>query len=645
MSHYHSAQLIRISLATTALTCGGLAQAQVSQRLDGGELQPQIVAEIPGSAERVFFEYLRRPEVTARSFANVAINGCSGTMIGPNILLTAAHCRVEFFTSAAFRAYVGANEQRVESFRCQYLIHGWPETDIALAWCDPGADGVNPGDRWGYLDLDVDITPARQVGEGNSRQRVRTGMPVYSIWQNPIETLGPGGHMLYSAGTITNTTTSIWSNPGGAPCSNADDDLVGVTTDAYGAPGVSGSTHISSNTHRVLLASTTSAPASGGFSRTTGSVIDQLTKYSLTTDNTTGACANRTGPQVNDAQLRFLWNRGIRFDADINNFTKYYNRSLDADRNGVFDVMQDLEASAGEQRRTFYNLRFESPRRTLLWERSPSSVILSSAFFGWVDQPLASTEWRTVLSHNRLNLDPNKTYWLRYRVKANNPATLVASIGATSSTRMLNAGETKTFVESGTGGRVSFAATGAGNLLINDISISEVGTEINFDMYDQRKVWKRTPAQPPIDQLTAAESAAYIIPHARLSSSVDWAGVVSRDSASIFPSHYPLVSHAVATPPGYVRVCFDHRLLSGPQPAPGGRLLLGGISGGNFDFALSATWQRSCTRWMGGPSSNGGAIQQLLSLEFQLPFVPKLTSYRYLVDNISVMHATSLPTP
>jgi hypothetical protein len=645
MSQNFTANCVRIALATAALGCSGLVQAQVSQRLNGSESQPQIVTEIPGSAERVFFEYLRRPEVTSRSYANVTIRDCSGTMIGPNILLTAAHCRAELFSTAVFRAYVAANDQRIQAYACRYLVHGWPETDIALVWCDPGEDGVNPGDRWGYLDLDVDFGPTQQIDVARSKLRVRVGQPVYSIWTNPIQTLGPGQHLLYSAGAITSATASIWSNPGGSPCSEYDDNLVGVTTDLYGSPGSSGSTHISAASHRILLASNTTAEGDGGFGRDTASAIDQLTQYWLTTDNATGECANRSGPQVNDAQLRALWNRGIRFDADVNNVAKYYNRSLDFDRNGVFDVMQDLEASAGEQRRAFYNLGFESPRRNLLWARLPLVNYVSGAFNGYARHPLAPTEARTVLLHDRLNLDPNKTYWFRYRIKAAGVTTFTASIGSTSTYRTLNAGETRTFVESGNGGRISIVAMGTGDVLIDEVSISEVGTQINFDMHDQRKVWKSTNVRPVIGTLAASESAAYVIPHTRTGNSADWAGVVSRSATSITATHSPLVSHAVATPPGYVRVCFDHRILSAPQNTSNGRLVLGGILDGTFDFVSTTGWQRTCTRWTGGPVSGPGVAQQLTSLEFQMPFAPKLTTYRYLVDNISVMHATTLPGP
>ena len=82
---------------------------------------PLIHTEQPGGvAERVYFHY-ENPDVTIRSYAAVTLadnNGnsyCSGTMIGPNVMMTAAHCGQDN-TNAVFRMYTASNTQMTESF-------------------------------------------------------------------------------------------------------------------------------------------------------------------------------------------------------------------------------------------------------------------------------------------------------------------------------------------------------------------------------------------------------------------------------------------------------------------------------------------------------------------------------------------------
>jgi hypothetical protein len=604
----------------------------------------RIADEIPGAAERVLVKYLTDPEVTQRSYANVTIRGCSGTMIGPNILLTAAHCGAEWFNEARFLAYFDGSTQRQESYTCRYLIHGWPEHDAALAWCDP-ANGINPGDRWGYVDMDIDVGPCFQLLQSKSQSRISVGRGVYSVWSNKIDTFGSNDQLLVSNGSITSTTANTWFNPGGDACSNEDDDAIGVHTDVYGIPGASGSTHLSSRTHRILLGSNSLAPGEGGQSRYSAAVFHLLTRASLTTNNTTGQCADRYGPQVNVSLLQELWDRGIRFDADRDGYMKYYNNPLDSDANGIFDVMQDLEASTGEARRSFYYLGMESVRRNALWTRSGPTEFIVGIFNGHLQRDL-NPNWYTLVNHNKLNLDPSKTYWLRYRARSTNNAELQARFGSHTESHSMNGSDDMAFVQRAQGGPISFAARGNGTITISDVTVFEEGSQMTFDYYDERKVWKRS--LPPISfpffpfawPSEESERAAYIIPNGRQSqTSVDWAGLVSRRK-SFWPFEgydERLLTSALTTPKGYFSVCFDHRLFEGAATIGHGRLIIGGVENGLFEFEPTIDWQRQCTAWLGGTKVSAS------SLTFTAELSAWFRTYRYLVDNVSMFYSTSEP--
>lgn len=610
-----------------------------------------LTNEIEGQATRTYFEYLSHPEIAQRSWAAIVLQGnkggaassiCSGIMIGPNMMLTASHCGAEWISGVKFIAYTTPTVKIEDSYPCRTLLFGWPETDVTLAWCG-AKNGVNPGDRWGYADLDVDVDARLRLLPTLLSNRVVTGRPIYSIWWNPIQTIGFGDHMLYSDGTIGNTHVGGWYNMGGSPCSQDDDNNEGVEANVYGIGGASGSAHLSSASHRVLLAPTSTAPGNGGIPRGVASVINLLTKAKLSRD-ASGLCAVRSGQPVDATALQILWDTGIKFDPDRNNSGKYYDTILDSDRNGMFDVQQDLEKSAGEKQRDFYNLGLDSLRRAVLWKTRSAARFKVRPFWGSVSIDAHPGDWQqAVIASPQLHMAYPATHWVRYRVQSTGAARLRMRVGGGSFIESLAAGSDRVVVQQVKGVSIAFDVAGAGTITLSDISVWNPATTFTFDMFDQRKVWKRKPlttSQPN------TESAAVFMPHIRQGEAgPNWAGVIrsrrtpvigdgsGSGSAAQNDLDDRLFSQALATPTaasaGRVRVCFDHRQLGGgPLTGLGGagRLTMTGLAGTDHEFTSSGAWQTSCTTMRRG---------SLKALEFRAVPPPTGTA-TILIDNVKL---------
>ena len=609
-----------------------------------------LTTEVEGQAARTFFQYLSQPEMAQRSWAAVVLQGnkngparsiCSGIMIGPNMMLTAAHCGAEWISGVKFIAYTTPTAKIEDAYPCRSLLFGWPETDVTLAWCG-AKNGINPGDRWGYVDLDVDVDARLKLFPAFFPSRVVTGRPIYSNWWNPIDSLGPGDHMLVSEGAIGDTHASGWYNMGGSPCSQDDDNDEGVAANVYGIGGASGSAILSSTTHRLLLAPTSTAPGNGGIPRGVASIFNLLTKAKLSRD-VSGLCAQRFGQPVDAAALQILWDVGIKFDPERNNSGKYYDVVLDKDRNGMFDVQQDLEKSAGEKQRDFYNLGFDSLRRAVLWQMGTAARFKVRPFWGSVSIDAHPGDWQqAVIASPQLRLAYPATHWIRYHVQSTGAARLRIRVGGGSHVENLAAGSDRVVVQEVKGVSIAIDVAGGGTITLSDISVWNPATSFSFDMFDQRKVWKRkvsTTSQPD------AEYAAVFMPHVRQGATgPNWAGVIrvrktpvvalggNSGSAAENAVDDRLVSQALATPTapgaGRVRVCFDHRLLGGgPLTGPGaGKLAMTGVAGTDHEFTSSSTWQTSCT------TSRRGSLK---SLEFRaLP--PPVGTTTILVDNVKL---------
>ncbi len=171
------------------------------------------------------------------------ISECSGVMISPNILMTAGHCPCLGFGFAAheglsiderdsrrvarvlFRSYIN-NEKRLystvdrsdpanyvdEYFDCVPIFEGWTEfdpdaspitcenkpIDLSYFWCYDDGGGEAPGDKYGFVDYEVDhfqnlvLDRRRIITQGYPRADGWMDPPpdpdelFYSIWQNPF---------------------------------------------------------------------------------------------------------------------------------------------------------------------------------------------------------------------------------------------------------------------------------------------------------------------------------------------------------------------------------------------------------------------------------------------------------------------------
>ena len=164
-------------------------------------------------------------------------------MIGPNTVMPAAHCG---FNSGLFAFVLYRNmdfrQPQIETVRCNPLYQTFPDTDMHLLYCPP-INGVNPGDKYGYLDFD-----ARPPAVGES---------VYSIWKNPVTNLGRNEQMLYSDGQVVSTKADRWTTPVGF-------DNTAIETNLWARPNASGASQISSKSHRVLVGPLSEAPSGNG---------------------------------------------------------------------------------------------------------------------------------------------------------------------------------------------------------------------------------------------------------------------------------------------------------------------------------------------------------------------------------------------
>jgi hypothetical protein len=192
-----------------------------------------------------------------QSFAcgQILPSGCSGAMISPHIFMTAAHCggpghigSVRFFRIDEDSSTPGSSAQKYsESYTA--LTFPWttfgPNTgggDTQLWWVEDGSDGVPPGIKYGYLDLEPTA--------------VSVGQSAYSFWVNPVGNFNGSpldDTLLYSEGNATNRFV--------------DEGFRGPTTDydIYAAGGASGSPVIGANSHGII--GITSCVASSGESK------------------------------------------------------------------------------------------------------------------------------------------------------------------------------------------------------------------------------------------------------------------------------------------------------------------------------------------------------------------------------------------
>ena len=574
---------VRAGVACTIV--GGLgACAEASDGSFGGEdeelvqTSSPILAERPGEVEYAY-RYYSDPNIAKVAFASPSFNGCSATMIGPNFVLTAAHCGPaeadpNQTATLRFRTY-RANETELnsETFSCKRLLHGWPRHDLALAFCTPNAAGVNPGDKYGYLDFE---TRAPQVGDR-----------VYSVWWNTVDQGATGGTSvpLFSAGSVVSTTAKIWSGILGAPAGTN----VGILMNTWAQPGASGSSNVDANTHRILVGPTSLANTPESAARWA---------FSMNTYLDTTVLAPGTYPGAG-----FIENVTARnFPPGPFNPNDYVG-NVDHDDNAVFDVQQDIERYRGENQRASYWLALDNRRRNALWERG--LVLLD---YDAKEVPVTFVGSGLVLQHRLLNLKPNTSYRVGVVVKTNSagsssaltvgfersgvPAWSTAPLQTTPGTTVLRTAMLRT--DANPKPFFAIRTSGAFNGSVREIQLIEEGSTSSFELADQREGY------------TTSSGPATFLPRGVTSET----GSAPDFALAIRPSLWTLRAVPVSTQKLLFltshaqRLCFKARTLAATSALGTAVVTSGTTTALNATFPLSTTLTQHCISRIRTPDTN-----------------------------------------
>jgi hypothetical protein len=588
----------------------------------------------PHEAELVWREYGENQDITQASYAAPSVDGCSASMIGPNILMTAGHCgfwdasgnlpdKNATFKTYRFERSAGAN---TETFRCHPLLSTWGSRsaayDLALMYCDPNGFGENPGDKYGYLDLD---TSAPTVGQA-----------LYSPWANDLVDTGEPDARLYSAGSVASLMTST------------SDPFTHLTM--WGQPGASGSPHLNAANHRILVGPLSTA---AGMSRNAISMKYYVEQGSSIGDSSPGYFAPRQNSILLIKKLPGLFanepNPGV-----YHNLARYTGlvdrRTKDANGpNHLFDVQEDLELAAGETARDVYHLGFESERRNNLWTVLPGASIDAPKRMVHASRNGGT---QTVLTHSHLPLVAGKTY--RVSVMTNTSTTSEAfGLRLSLRTRGTSTIEDYGFVTTpaGAGWQLSaftlraetngpeldVATRGATTLDIAAIEVIEDGAIVDFDSFDERFDFRND----------NTGGRAKVLPDGRDDGSgrPNWAAVVTPDSSRARDADWPVRNRALALVKGEsYRLCFDvienRKTVGGDSvPAPGvARVVSGGNAVLSFAFPTSRAWSHVCTTGFSVPSGDN-------NVTFGTSLASNGTiGVGYYLDNLQVVPAAATTT-
>jgi hypothetical protein len=608
-----------LSLPATLLLLPAACAIDETEML--AEDQLPIAAEVPGQVE-VAVRLYSNPDIAATSFASPQLTGpgCSAAMIGPNLLMTAAHCGPNAVTATypiKFTTFRNDDpENRVsETFQCRALIGSWPLSDLQLSYCQPNSAGESPGDKYGYLGIDS--------------RPVTVGEPMYSIWWQRVDALETNDFLpLYSPGPVGSITETIWdkklrdyTGPINKP--------IGIRLDLWSQPGTSGSSTVSAENHRIRVGPTSTAvdDAIGKWALSMRVMFDQV----LLLD---GLYPDVNGNQLDLVPVYPLGAEYLGLDAAD------YVGSIDKNNNDVFDIQEDVERIFGESRRPWTHLGFDNDRRNALWVRDAAGTFDTTT--GKLN--VQSSGQRQILRHNYLDLKPNTTY--RVSLKTDVTATgnslgiwialengsqhedirwlpTTAGDAGRTITATLRTGSTSPDLAIGT--TSSFQGAIAGLFLI------EEGAVMDFDSFDERSLWLNG----------GGTARGSIYPEGRTTlSTPNWAGRIRRllsfpittgDKWSL--SHRQLA--LIAKRP--VRVCFDVK----ERDAAGGgainwgvaRVTVAGTSISRKVFTPTSAWVTQCTDSF-APSSADAILTFGTTNLTQLP--------SYLVDNLRV-EVTSSP--
>ncbi|MFI5296844.1 MAG: trypsin-like serine peptidase [Polyangiales bacterium] len=663
MKHVSSLRLSAMSLLILAASAGcssapvggesatESASALINEAVNAGEVAGRIYADHPMET-RVGYA-VGQLTIAADVGSGTA---CSAEMIGPNIMMTAAHCGPDLNAAGLgtlkFMTVHGQDPTQLnpETFNCHWLIRGWGGNDIVLYKCDANAAGENPGDKYGYLDFDHS-TPV-------------VGQSVFSYWWNDVQhALGSGAPlqdaMLYSQGSIVSTTSTIWT-PAASWCGStavaaptgAMFSPVGLQSSVVVAPGGSGSPLLSHTSYRIIGGPTTGDDGPCGvIDPTTGKCTElndagfileghnrwqlpiglELSASSAPFLNcvTTGATSSLVG--TSNVQLDNISALGL---AATN-----YLSTFDKNGDGLFDIQADYERLGGEHARSWYNLGFDSDRRNALWLSSGATIGKSNSLIGASAHiAVTNASSQAVLEHDSLNLAAGTPYRVTFKLHVTSASSAAAlEVGLVKSSTMYTWAAVPTVVSPGfstfsyeldaqdVSSALRFTVVGSLTADISEIVVTHDGTSMDFDTADARAYWTNgntgifAPIRP--DGATPGRTGA------------DWAGLAVVNNVGPVGQNWPLQNDELAIVPGLsYRLCLDAKNV-GALGATDSDKRVAHVINGNTEIVrlsfspTSAGFTTFCTAPFTAPSQ--GAT-------LQIGYADNTATQPFLVDNITL---------
>lgn len=539
-----------LALWAALATMGGVSAGCGEGETDDITKVQGEIASLPASSGGATIDYAStiywsKPDVAAVQYAAPSLDNCSGVMIGPNTLYTAAHCGFapHPITFRTYRRGSSATSD-TESFNCRHLVQTFGDTDSIVLFCDPNASGISPGDKYGYVDFDISDPTV--------------GQSIYSISTN-FDGSGsvPVNARLYATGQVTSMTNNDWYVPDAAP-------NTGTTMNMWGEGGMSGSPHLNPANHRMIIAPLSVA---GGWSRGALSMHNLLYWGFVATGN------------VNSTEVTA---RGL-------NPATYSNQYIDIDLDWLFDVQKDLERVRGENARGWYFLGFDSPRRNALWDQSGgvtvdatnrwANIVSTGGYSDRIWNPrlnLAAGTYRLTFMSLTNSTDTASALWAGFKNGANYYGSFVpTTVGAgwVMSTQTITVPA---------GSMVMLGQTGNANVNVTALSVIKQGDVMNFDTYDKRFNWRND-----IDG-----SRAMIVPDGRVTGTPNWAARL----AGTPTAGYPLRNRQLAMDAGHrYQVCYDaYRTSAGGTAQVEMRVLSAGVQAGIGTANLTASWATYC---------------------------------------------------
>lgn len=418
---------LRGSYAVSSSQCRTLWMPTVLAALAGASCSPepsdsvaqpllnQMFGASPNHAEFTLNANDSNPSLARASYAipqlwaPLTSNGCSAAMIGPNILMSAAHCGGNSNPGwrAAFRTTQSSGTINNEIFNCTWILQNLGDSDVSLFFCGPNAAGESPGDKYGYLDFDTST--------------VQLNQSVVTLWRNAFPsadgTTIPIGSVLYSRGNVIDggggsVTGSILGSGYPSPVSGPPSRVV---VRRYGEQGQSGSVTLNAANYRILIGPTSNGNVDANGINATFMNSVPMRQY----------FAYARLPYMGLPLPPLLipgWPSPPSFPALTLNTSfvgtfrpdpwAYYDQRMDQNDNQIWDVQELIENSVGESARRSYWLNFDSARRNRLWETFAATSFDTQN--QWVRSTSSTNGWNVMMQNRHLNLARGATYSIRF---------------------------------------------------------------------------------------------------------------------------------------------------------------------------------------------------------------------------------------